>query len=87
VVRTEQLLLSNDPDVDALFAANPFSDSPPKQVRAVLWQYWFTDLKTKRATHRWWRREYLGLYAPALMESPDGKIMVTAWPETPPPLP
>jgi lipase maturation factor 1 len=87
VVRTEQLLLSNDSDVVALFAANPFPDSPPKQVRAVLWQYWFTDLKTKRATHQWWRREYLGLYAPVLAQGPDGKIIVTAWPETPPPLP
>ncbi len=87
VVRAEQLLLSNDPDVVALFAANPFLKAPPKQVRAVLWQYWFTDLPAKRATHQWWRREYMGLYAPALSQGPDGKINVTAWPGTPPPLP
>jgi lipase maturation factor 1 len=87
VVRAEQLLLSNDPDVVALFAANPFPNAPPKQVRAVLWQYWFTDMSTKRATHQWWRREYMGLYAPALTQGPGGKFIVTAWPETPPPLP
>lgn len=87
VVRAEQLLLSNDPDVLALFAANPFPQNPPNQVRAVLWQYWFTDLPTKRATHLWWRRESMGLYAPALQRQPDGRFFVTAWPDSPPPLP
>jgi uncharacterized membrane protein YphA (DoxX/SURF4 family) len=87
VVRTEQLLLANDPDVLALFAANPFPQKPPNQVRAVLWQYWFTDLVTKRATHLWWRRESQGLYAPALEREPDGRFTVTAWPGTPPALP
>jgi len=80
VVRAEELLLSNDHDVLALFASNPFPHNPPKQVRAVLWQYWFTDLATKRATGMWWRREYLGLYAPALERAPDGKFLVTGFP-------
>jgi hypothetical protein len=87
VVRAEQLLLSNDPDVLALFSANPFPQNPPNHVRAVLWQYWFTDLPTKRATHLWWRRESLGLYAPALQRQPDGTFFVTAWPDSAPPLP
>jgi len=65
-----------------LFASNPFPDHPPKQVRTVLWRYWFTDLATKRATGMWWRREYLGLYAPSLALAPDGKFMVTGFPET-----
>jgi len=81
VVRTEQLLLADDADVLSLYAANPFPQAPPKQVRAVLWQYWFTDVATKRATHMWWRREYLRLYAPSLERGPDGRIMVSAWPE------
>jgi hypothetical protein len=81
VVRVEQLLLSNDRDVLSLFAANPFPDTPPKQVRAVLWQYWFTDRATKRATGMWWRREYLGVYAPALERAPEGQFFVTAWPD------
>jgi len=87
VVRAEQLLLAKDPDVLSLFAANPFPQNPPSHVRAVLWQYWFTDLPAKRATHLWWRRESLGLYAPALERGPDGRFLVTAWPDSPPPLP
>jgi lipase maturation factor 1 len=82
VVRAEQRLLLNDKDVLSLFKANPFPNSPPQQVRAVLWQYWFTDLAEKRATGMWWKREYLGLYAPALEREPDGKIVVSAWPES-----
>jgi Lipase maturation factor len=82
VVRVEQLLLLDDRNVLALFKSNPFPQGPPKQVRAVLWQYWFTDRATKRATGMWWRREYQGLYAPALAHNPDGKFYVTAWPDS-----
>ena len=82
VVRCEQLLLTGDRDVQALFAANPFPRDPPKQVRAVLWQYWFTDFATKRSTGMWWRREYVGLYAPALERVADGRFVVTALPES-----
>jgi hypothetical protein len=71
---TEERLLKNTPDVLALFADNPFSQSPPVSVRAVIYQYWFTDMKTKRATGRWWRRQLLGQYAPALTREPDGSI-------------
>ena len=76
VLRTEQVLLKNDPDVACLFAGNPFPNSPPQKVRAVLWQYWFTDLETTRKTGAWWRRELLGLYAPPLQRLPDGTIEV-----------
>jgi lipase maturation factor len=82
VLRAEQLLLSNDHDVLSLFASNPFPDHPPKQVRAVLWQYWFTDLATKRATGMWWRRQLMGLYAPSLETAPGGKFTVTGFPES-----
>jgi len=87
VVRTEVELLLNSRDVLALFRSNPFPTAPPKQVRAVIWQYWFTDRATKRAIGNWWRREYRGLYAPTLERSPEGKIMVSEWPQTfvPPP--
>jgi len=81
-LRAEQLLLANDPGVLSLFASNPFPNNPPKQVRAVLWQYWFTDLATKRATGMWWRRDYLGLYAPSLERAPDGKFLVTGFPDS-----
>jgi lipase maturation factor 1 len=76
VVWTEERLLTASPDVLALFARNPFPGTKPLQVRAVIYQYWFTDMKTKRATGTWWRRDLLGDYAPALEREPDGKIVV-----------
>jgi lipase maturation factor 1 len=82
VLRVEESLLTNDRDVVALFAANPFPSHPPKQIRAVLWQYWFTDLSTKRTTGMWWKRQYLGLYAPSLELMPDGRFEVTGMPGT-----
>ena len=82
VLRVEERLLLNEPNVLRLFAANPFPNSPPKQVRAVLWQYWFTDRAAKRATGLWWRREFQGLFAPALARGPDDKFLVTEWPGT-----
>jgi len=80
VPTTEERLLTGDKNVLALFAGNPFPGAPPKQVRAVLWQYWFTTWAEKKATGAWWRREDLGLYAPTLEREPDGKFGVLQWP-------
>jgi len=87
VIRTEEALLTNEPDVLTLFAGNPFAKAPPREVRAVLWQYWFTDLAAKRTQGLWWRREMLGLYAPTLERGPDGRFGVVEWPQgnIPPP--
>ncbi len=85
VVSTEERLLAGAPDVLKLFAGNPFPNSPPKQVRAVIWQYWFTSLEEKRATGMWWRRRLIGLYAPVIEREPDGKIVVIEWPQPLPP--
>ena len=80
VLNVEELLLSNDASVLALFAGNPFPSEPPKFVRAVEWQYSFTDLATKRHEGLWWRREMRGLYAPELERQPEGKFVVVEWP-------
>jgi hypothetical protein len=80
VPNTEVRLLENEKDVLALFAENPFSQAPPHQIRAVLWQYWFTTVAEKRATGMWWRRELVGLYAPTLEWSAGGEIKVVEWP-------
>jgi lipase maturation factor 1 len=85
VPSTEERLLAGAPDVLALFAGNPFPDAPPKELRAVLWKYWFTTLAEKRATGMWWNRELMGLYAPVLERLPDGKVGVVQWPEPLPP--
>ena len=82
---TEERLLVGDPDVLALFRGNPFPQMPPRYVRAVLWQYWFTSMDEKRRTGNWWRREYLGLYAPELTMTADGDFAVVEWPQELPP--
>jgi hypothetical protein len=76
VVWAEERLLKNEPDVLSLFASNPFPSAPPREVRTVIYQYWFTDMRTKRETGNWWRREELRQYAPALEREADGKIVV-----------
>jgi hypothetical protein len=82
VVRTEVQLLRGSPAVLSLFAGNPFPGKPPREVRAVVWQYWFTDLKVKRAEGLWWRRNLLGLYAPILELEPDGSVGAVEMPHT-----
>jgi len=81
VVRTEVQLLRGSPSVLSLFAGNPFPGKPPREVRAVLWQYWFTDLKVKREEGLWWSRKMLGLYAPTLEFTPDGSVGAVEMPD------
>jgi len=80
VVFAEERLLTGSPSVLELFAGNPFPNAPPMQLRAVVWQYWFSDRDEKRQGI-WWRRELIGLYAPALEREPDGKFAITQYPE------
>jgi hypothetical protein len=87
VVWTEERLLQNQPQVLELFAGNPFSGGPPQQVRSIIYQYWFTDRKTKRETGEWWRREQLGEYAPPLARQADGKVVILNAPIASPPPP
>jgi hypothetical protein len=84
VPSTEVRLLSNDQDVLELFAKNPFAGDPPRQIRVLLWQYWFTTVAEKRETGMWWRRELLGLYSPTLERTPDGDIKAIDWPTVQP---
>jgi hypothetical protein len=80
VVHTEQSLLRGDTDVLQLFSGNPFPHARPHQVRAVIWQYWFTSPAEKRTQGTWWKRQQLGLYAPTLERQSDGRIVVLEWP-------
>ena len=59
-------LLRNSPDVVRLLKKNPFADQPPNFIRAVLYDYRFTDFAARRATGAWWRVERRGLYSPVL---------------------
>jgi Lipase maturation factor len=82
---TEERLLLGDPAVLSLFKSDPFPQSPPRYIRAMLWQYWFTSMAEKRQTGNWWRRELVGLYAPELTITPNGRFAVIQWaPQLPP---
>ena len=59
-------LLQGSPDVLAMLAKNPFPDSPPRYLRAELYQYRFTTLAEKKESGAWWRRELLGHYCPPI---------------------
>ena len=69
VLRTQQRLLEGAPEVLRLFRENPFPEGPPRQVRAVLFQYGFTDLATLRATGAWWWSAPRGIFSPPLTRS------------------
>jgi hypothetical protein len=82
---TESRLLTNDPEVLGLFQSNPFPNAPPRFTRAVLWQYWFTTSDEKRRTGNWWKRQWLGLYAPEITLTPEGRPEVVQWADELPP--
>ncbi len=85
VPRTEERLLANDPDVLALFAGNPFAGEPPLQVRAVLWQYWFTSMAAEAHDRRLVDPPALGVYAPVLERDTMGGVGIVAMPDALPP--
>ena len=69
---TEERLLEGDPEVLEMFRGDPFGGTPPKMVRAVLWQYWFSTPEEKRTEGVWWTRKLLGTYAPTVEVRADG---------------
>jgi len=57
-------LLQGSPDVLDLMEHNPFPNAPPRYIRALVYEYHFTDFATRRKTGAWWRRELKGSYLP-----------------------
>ena len=57
-------LLEGSPDVTSLLDRNPFPGAPPRYIRALTYEYTFTDWQTRRTTGAWWRREPRGTYLP-----------------------
>ena len=76
VIATEQRLVEGSPGVLALFRDDPFKGRPPKVVRTIRWQYWFTDMQTMLRTGEWWRRRQIGPFAPPVMRGIDGGIVI-----------
>jgi len=51
-----QRIREGSPSVLGLLDRNPFPDRPPRYVRALLYDYRFTDLAAHRRTGEWWQR-------------------------------
>ena len=60
-----RLLQGSSPVLD-LFKSNPFKDRSPRYIRAIIYEYSFTDFATKQKTKAWWQREFKGSYTPIL---------------------
>lgn len=59
-------LLNGSPEVLGLMQTNPFSSHPPAFIRAVIYDYHFTDYTTKKTRGMWWRRDHEREYMPAI---------------------
>jgi lipase maturation factor 1 len=59
-------LLEGEKEVTGLLRYNPFPDTPPRYIRAAIYEYKFTDFKTLKLTGNWWKRSYMGYYAPTI---------------------
>lgn len=57
-------VLQGSAPVLRLIEQNPFPNAPPKYVRAMLYQYRFTNFDERRKTGNWWKRELEGPYFP-----------------------
>jgi len=55
-------LLEGNPSVLNLLETNPYQDTPPDYIRALIYEYKFADLNDKDT----WTRELKGLYLPAV---------------------
>ncbi|MDB5020161.1 MAG: lipase maturation factor family protein [Pedobacter sp.] len=57
-------LLHNDAKAVGLFASNPFTNKPPRYIRASLYRYTFA--KPGNPEGRYWNRKKIGLWLPVL---------------------
>ncbi len=60
-----RLLQGSSPVID-LLEKNPFPDSPPKYLQAIVYDYHFTDFETREREDSWWSRKLLRPYTPIL---------------------
>ncbi len=57
-------LLQGSKPVLGLLEKNPFPSSPPRYIRARLFEYHFTNSLERQQTGAWWKREEEGVYCP-----------------------
>ncbi len=66
-------LLDGAPPVLGLLARNPFPDTPPRYLRAELFDYRFTTPRERSRNGQWWTRTRLKAYLPTIQrKQPDG---------------
>ncbi|HEY4491346.1 MAG TPA: lipase maturation factor family protein, partial [Acidobacteriota bacterium] len=64
-------LLKNDPLAIGLLKRNPFSNAPPRYIRADLYEYRFTK---DRSGGAWWQRKKVGSFLrPLSADDPELK--------------
>jgi hypothetical protein len=61
-LRMVRKLLTGDAELLRLMGANPFPDGPPVFIRALFYQYRYTDRQQRRETGAWWVRRLRGVY-------------------------
>lgn len=59
-------LLEGNPHALRLLKHNPFPDSPPRYIRAIMYDYHFTSPLERKETGNWWKRENARPYSPVL---------------------
>jgi lipase maturation factor 1 len=59
-------LLRGSPEVLGLLGRNPFPAAPPRFVRAVVFDYHFTDFAARRKNGAWWWCRETGQYLPTV---------------------
>jgi predicted DCC family thiol-disulfide oxidoreductase YuxK len=66
LLRLMTRLLQGSVPVLELLDKNPFPDSPPKYLRAMMYDYRFTNFDERRQTGNWWKRQPKGEYFPPI---------------------
>jgi len=63
-------LMEGSPPVLGLLEHNPFPAAPPRYIRAIVYDYQFTNFAERRASGAWWRRRQIATYmAPVSLRS------------------
>jgi len=65
-------LMQGSKDVEGLLKNVPFK-KPPKYLRALLYDYQFTNFKEKKKQGNWWKRELKGYYHPPMSLRKENK--------------
>jgi predicted DCC family thiol-disulfide oxidoreductase YuxK len=66
LLRLMQRLLQGSIPVLELLDHNPFAGKPPRYIRAMVYDYHFTNFDERRRTGNWWKRDLKGTYFPAI---------------------